>query len=269
MTDPKSPRPDSPRPVAAFFDLDKTLIATSSALAFSRQMINRNLITVADAARVVSAEAIYMVLGHTDERMEKLKNDLMVMIDGWKDDEVRDVLRQALHEVITPTIYAEATELLDWHRALGHDLILISASPHIIVEPVAELLGIDTTVATRLGMVDGVYNGTIDFYCKGDNKAVALRRLAAERGYDLSQCYAYSDSIIDLPMLETVGNAVAVNPDKALSRIAVNRHWRIRHFRHPLPGRQWVVRGGLALSAVAAGGTTAALIHALATARRR
>lgn len=256
-----APRPDSAPAVAAFFDLDKTLIATSSALAFSRQLIERNLISVSAAARIVLAEAVYMVIGHTDERMEQLKNDLMEIIDGWEDAAIREVLRDALNEVITPTIYAEAMELLAWHRELGHDLVLISASPHIIVEPVAEILGIDTTIATRLGMVDGVYNGTIDFYCKGANKATALRELAAERGYDLSECYAYSDSIIDLPMLEAVGYSVAVNPDKPLARVAAKRKWRIRTFRTPMTKRRVLIRGVAASSVVAVGAGAAAVIH--------
>ncbi|AZA14553.1 HAD family hydrolase [Corynebacterium choanae] len=227
----------TPTNVAAFFDLDKTLIASSSALAFSRELFGHGLISATDAAKIVWAEVIYLAIGHTETRMERLKTAMMNMIDGWDDAEIRSLLGDAINRVITPTIYAEAKELLDAHRNLGHDLILISASPLLVVEPIAELLGIPTTVATELGLQDGIYNGTIHFYCKGQRKAEAMQAIAAERGYDLSRCFAYSDSIVDLPMLTTVGHPVAVNPDRSLRKEAAARHWPVRRFTHPLMRR--------------------------------
>ena len=92
-----------------------------------------------------------------------------------------------------------------------------------MVEPIGEMLGVDRVVATRMVIVDGRYTGEIDFYAYGENKAAAMRELAAESGYDLADCYAYSDSITDLPMLEAVGHPTAVNPDRALRREAAER----------------------------------------------
>ena len=89
-----------------------------------------------------------------------------------------------------------------------------------MVEPIGQLLGVDRVVATRMVTVDGRYTGEIDFYAYGENKAAALREVSAEGGYDLADCYAYSDSITDLPMLAAVGHPTAVNPDRALRRAA-------------------------------------------------
>jgi hypothetical protein len=84
-------------------------------------------------------------------------------------------------------------------------------------------------------IVNGVYTGDIDFYAAGPGKVAAVKEMAAERGYDLAECYAYSDSISDAPLLEIVGNPTAVNPDRALRKLATERAWPILEFRHPVP----------------------------------
>jgi phosphoserine phosphatase len=96
------------------------------------------------------------------------------------------------------------------------------------------MLGVERVVATRMVVEDGAYTGDIDFYAYGEGKAVAMRALAAEHGYDLAASYAYSDSMTDLPMLEAVGHPTAVNPDKALRKVATERGWPVRDFRRPV-----------------------------------
>src|SRR5205823_4295511 len=115
-------------------------------------------------------------------------------------------------------------------REQGHDVVVISASGAEIVSPIAELIGATDSVATSMVVVDDRYTGEIDFYCYGENKAVAIRRLAEERGYHLAACYAYSDSITDQPMLEAVGHPHAVNPNRALRKLAAQRGWPILTF---------------------------------------
>jgi phosphoserine phosphatase len=104
-----------------------------------------------------------------------------------------------------------------------------------MVRPIGELLGITDIIATRMVVEDGRYTGEVEFYAAGPNKAVAVRELAAERSYDLADSYAYSDSISDTPLLETVGHPTAVNPDRALRKAAIERGWPILEFRHPVP----------------------------------
>ncbi|HVW44717.1 MAG TPA: haloacid dehalogenase-like hydrolase, partial [Amycolatopsis sp.] len=109
----------------------------------------------------------------------------------------------------------------------------------------------------------GRYSGQVEFYCYGEQKAAATKQLAAENGYDLVQCYAYTDSSTDVPMLEVVGNPAAVNPDRALRKIAVERDWPILTFDNPVSLRNRIpapspatVAVGVGIGAMAAAGMT-------------
>ena len=221
--------------VAAFFDLDKTIIATSSAFAFGREFMNNGLITPVEALQLSMAKAMYMFAGHTSDQMDSTRDQLATMVAGWDVEQVRTIGEETLHNVVTPTIYAEARDLIKAHHEQGHEVIIISASATDLVEPIARELGVDRTVGSQLGIKDGKYTGKVLFYCKGPAKAEAINALAKERNYDLSKSFAYSDSATDLPMLEAVGHAVAVNPDRALKKEALARGWDIRSFKNPEP----------------------------------
>jgi phosphoserine phosphatase len=143
---------------------------------------------------------------------------------------------------------------------LGHQIIIISSSGTDVVEPIGERLGADLAIGTQVGIEDGKYTGEILFYAYGPGKAEAMRSLAAERGYDLTECYAYSDSFTDVPMLEAVGHPVAVNPDTELRKVAVENHWPIRDFAKPVAMKSRIDKkqaaaagAGVALGAVALG----------------
>jgi hypothetical protein len=125
---------------------------------------------------------------------------------------VHEIVREALHDIVEPMVYAEAADLIEEHRAAGREIVIVSSSGAEMVEPIGEMLGVDRVVATRMVTVDGRYTGEIDFYAYGENKAVAVREVAAESGYDLADCHAYSDSITDLPMLSAVGHPTAGQP---------------------------------------------------------
>jgi hypothetical protein len=99
------------------------------------------------------------------------------------------------------------------------------------------MLGADRVVATRMVTLDGRYTGEIEFYAYGENKAAAMRQLASEGGYDLAGCYAYSDSITDLPMLSAVGHPTAVNPDRGLRKAALEQGWPVLQFTRPVSMR--------------------------------
>jgi phosphoserine phosphatase len=106
------------------------------------------------------------------------------------------------------------------------------------VAPIAAMLGADHMVATRMVVEDGHYTGEIEYYVYGPAKADAIRELAAVRGYELAESYAYSDSVTDLPMLEIVGHPNAVNPDRGLRKVAVDRGWPIVAFSNAVPLRE-------------------------------
>ena len=125
--------------------------------------------------------------------------------------------------------------MVSGHREAGQDIIVVSASGHEVVDPIAALLGADTVIATQMVITDGRYTVDFAFCAYGEAKAVRIRQLAAERGYELADSYACSDSITDLPMLEAVGHPTAVNPDRALRRAATQRGWPVLSFASP-PG---------------------------------
>jgi HAD superfamily hydrolase (TIGR01490 family) len=169
--------------------------------------------------------------------MDRLRAQLTEMCSGWDVATVHDIVRETLHEIVEPLIYAEAADLIEEHRVAGREIVIVSSSGADVVEPIGEMLGADRVVATRMVTEDGRYTGEIEFYAYGENKAVAVRELAAAGGYDLADCYAYSDSITDVPMLEAVGHPTAVNPDRALRRTATEKGWPVREFTRPVPLR--------------------------------
>lgn len=224
---------DGPRP-AAFFDLDKTIIAMSSSAALSRPLLEGGLLTRAGALRTAYASLLFHMGGADERKTNRLRDALSRLITGWDVAQLNEILAQTLQENIDPVVYEEALELIHAHQELGRDVIIVSASAHEVVEPIAHLLGADGVIATLMSVEDGRFTGDIDFYAFGENKAEAMRQLAKERGYDLSRSYAYSDSITDLPMLQAVGNGYAVNPDRALRRVALDKGWGILRFRRPI-----------------------------------
>lgn len=219
---------------AAFFDLDKTIIATSSATAFSRPFYAGGLITRRDVLRTAYAQFLFL-LGRADaDQTERLRAHLSAMVAGWDVAQVSAIVNETLHLHIEPTVYAEAVALIDEHHAAGRDVVVVSASGSEVVEPIAALLGADHVIATRMEIEDGRYTGQIAFYAYGENKATAVRALAEEQGYDLAASSAYSDSVTDVPMLEAVGSAFVVNPDRSLRRLAAERGWETLTFTRPV-----------------------------------
>lgn len=221
--------------VAAFFDLDKTIIATSSAFAYGREFLHNGLITPQDAMSLSLAKASYMLAGQSSAQMDSTRDQLTSMVAGWSEKQVREIVHDTMHTVLIPAIYSEARELIQAHQAAGHEVIIISASARQLVEPIAAELGVDKVISTELEIVDGKFTGTVEFYCKGSAKADAITGLVDECGYNLQDSFAYSDSATDAPMLELVGHPVAVNPDRALKKIALESGWEIRSFKDPAP----------------------------------
>jgi HAD superfamily hydrolase (TIGR01490 family) len=243
---------------AAFFDLDKTVIAKSSALAFGRPFYRDGLINRRDVVKAAYAQLIYKIGGADEQQMLRTRDYLAELCRGWRVDQVRQIVTETLHELINPYVYAEAAVLIDEHQAAGRDVVLVSASGAEMVGPIGEQLGITDVIATQMKIDDGRYTGEIDFYAAGPAKVDAVRKLAAQRGYDLADCYAYSDSVTDLPLLESVGHPTAVNPDRGLRRAAAERGWPVLAFRHPIPlGRR--LRDRPAIPVAAAMGVGAAV----------
>ncbi|MDQ6649256.1 MAG: HAD-IB family hydrolase [Actinomycetota bacterium] len=219
---------------AAFFDLDKTVIAKSSTLAFGRPFYQGGLINRRAVLKSTFAQFVYLVGGADADQMDRMRDYIKGLVTGWDVQQVTDIVAETLHTLIDPLIYDEAASLIEEHHAAGRDVIIVSSSGEEVVRPIGAMLGADHVVATRMVVEEGRYTGDIAFYAYAENKAVAIRELAADRGYHLPDCYAYSDSATDLPMLEAVGHPCAVNPDKALRRTAGERGWPVLEFARPV-----------------------------------
>jgi HAD superfamily hydrolase (TIGR01490 family) len=249
---------------AAFFDLDKTVIARSSVLAFGRPFYQGGLINRRAVLKSSYAQFVYLVNGADEEQMERMRAYLTDMCRGWEVEQVKQIVAETLHDLIDPIIYEEAAALIEEHRAAGRDVVIVSSSGEEVVSAIGELLGADHVIATRMVVEDGRYTGEIAYYAAGPNKATAIVELAQAKGYDLSASFAYSDSITDAPMLEVVGHPTAVNPDKALRRLAAERGWPAMSFKRPVrlrsrfpqfhtPSRPVLASAGVSVGLAAAG----------------
>jgi HAD superfamily hydrolase (TIGR01490 family) len=220
----------APGRTAAFFDLDKTIIAKSSTLAFSRPFYAGGLISRGSVLRSAYAQFVYLVGGADHDQMEKMRQFLSKLSAGWDVQTVREIVADTLHNIVDPLVFDEAVSLMEEHHLAGRDVVIVSASGTEVVEPIGEMLGADGVIATRMEVSDGRYTGEIGFYAYAENKALAIEELAQQKGYDLSRSYAYSDSFTDLHMLEVVGHPFAVNPDRELRRLATSRGWPVLVF---------------------------------------
>lgn len=219
---------------AAFFDLDKTVLARSAGLAFARPFYRGGLMRRADLLRSAYAQFVFSLSGADAKQTEAMRQYLSRLVTGWDVATVQQIITDTLDHVIDPIVHAEAIDLMAAHRDAERDIIIISASGTEVVAPIGARLGADITIGSTLEVQDGRYTGQIAHYTHGEGKADAMRMLAKERGYDLAASYAYSDSSTDLPMLEAVGHPFVVNPDSALRRIATERGWPILEFRRPI-----------------------------------
>ena len=272
-TVPPAPEADHPVRTAAFFDLDKTVIAKSSTLAFSKPFFDQGLINRQTVLKSAYAQFLFLMSGADHEQMDRMRSYITNMCTGWNVDQVKSIVAEALHDIVDPLVFAEAANLIADHKLCGRDVVVVSASGEEIVAPIARAIGATHAMATRMVVEDGKYTGEIAFYCYGEGKVDAIRELAAREGYSLEHCYAYSDSITDLPMLEAVGHPTVVNPDRALRKEAAARGWPARTFNRPVPLRDRIpAPSGAAVatsvavgaSALAAGALTYSLLRRFA-----
>lgn len=257
---------------AAFFDLDKTVIAKSSTLAFSKPFFNQGLLNRQAVLKSTYAQFLFLMSGADHDQMDRMRSYLTNMCTGWDVEQVKSIVAETLHDIVDPLVFAEAANLIADHKLCGRDVVVVSASGEEIVAPIARELGANHSMATRMVVADGKYTGDVDFYCFAEGKVQAIEELAAREGYALEHCYAYSDSITDLPMLAAVGHPAVVNPDRALRKEAVARGWPVLTFTRPVSLRDRLpapsgaaVATTLAVgaSALAAGAVTYSLLRRL------
>jgi HAD superfamily hydrolase (TIGR01490 family) len=264
---------ESPHRTAAFFDLDKTVIAKSSTLAFSKPFFNQGLLNRRSVLKSSYAQFLFMMSGADRDQMDRMRSYVTSMCTGWDVEQVKSIVAETLHDIVDPLVFAEAADLIADHKICGRDVVIVSASGEEVVAPIARALGATHAMATRMVVEDGKYTGEVAFYCFGEGKAQAIRELAAREGYPLEHCYAYSDSSTDLPMLELVGHPTVVNPDRALRKEAAARGWPALTFSSPVSlrdripapsGAAMATTAALGISALAAGALTYTVLRRFA-----
>jgi HAD superfamily hydrolase (TIGR01490 family) len=216
---------------AAFFDLDKTLMAGSSGMPFARVAMRHGIVGRRQLASWGLEHLRYRLRGTTDERTTEVLKVARGLITGVP---ARDVERMTpeVMAAILPRVYPQMLEEVHAHQDAGRATFIVSAAGDGVVGHLAHVLGMDGGIGTKYE-VDGEGNFTGRFdgpFVYGPGKVEAMEAFAAGHGIDLSQSYAYSDSLSDLPMLEAVGHAVVVNPDPALAAIAKREGWQTMRF---------------------------------------
>lgn len=238
---------------AAFFDLDRTLISGASAFPFGVEAWRQGLATSGDIAKWTIAAFSFLISGDKGDGVSTdLRSEFLARIEGASVSDL-DQIGQAILPKLVSRVRPESRKLVAMHHETGRDTWIVSASPHGIVEPLAASLSMTGAIGTEGEVVDGTFTGRLGGpFIYGPGKAQAIEKLASDRGYDLDLCYAYSDSISDLPMMEVVGHPVAVNPDSELAAVAHDRGWPIVIFARKTK-RAMAFSGVVAMTVSAAG----------------
>jgi HAD superfamily hydrolase (TIGR01490 family) len=217
--------------IGAFFDMDKTLISENSGSLYMKYRYQRGEISGLDLLKGIGAYLQYK-LGVLDIR--NWTKNMMVQFRGEVEVDLEREARIWFEEVVAQTVYPEAFRLVRQHEAAGHVVAIVSGATKFVVRPLAQRLGIDHMLYTRLEVDEGRFTGrVIEPICFEEGKIYWLQQFIDEHGIDLARSYFYSDSITDLPLLDLVGHPVAVNPDPLLYRTAVRRRWPVRFFEPP------------------------------------
>jgi HAD superfamily hydrolase (TIGR01490 family) len=219
---------------AAFFDLDRTLVARSSSLALAASFHRRGLIGARELLRARVAQLLFVRFGASHGRAGRTASAAAAALRGLPVDTLREIVHEAWEPILQPALYREALELVADHRARGEPVFVVSGALQEVTDVFASKLRLTGALGSRAAVRDGVFTGALERQLLGAEKGTALAELAAERRLDLLRSTAYSDSSADLPFLEAVGRPVAVNPDRGLRRIASARGWPVRTFRRTL-----------------------------------
>jgi HAD superfamily hydrolase (TIGR01490 family) len=252
-TDLEDANPPEPR-IAVFFDLDRTIIEGSSISQFGIAAWRAGIIDMRHVWTELGRAVLFGVAGEAKDVADRTVPKLLETIKGHRQSELIE-LREPLVRRMLEEARPETLRLLRLHARMGRDCYLVSASAIEIVQELADQLGFAGAIATEAEVVGGVYTGRLAApFRHGAAKASAIAELAAEKNYDLSLSFAYSDSFNDLAMLEIVGIPVVVNPDHRLAAVAYERGWPVVQFAQPHHRLVERLRVALVLAAAFAAG---------------
>jgi HAD superfamily hydrolase (TIGR01490 family) len=238
---------------AAFFDLDKTLMAGSSGMQFARVATSQGIVSRRQLASWGAEHLRYRLRGTTDERTVEVLKIARELITGVPAKAIARMEPEVMAEIL-PRVFPQMLAEVHAHQDAGRPAFIVSAAGNDIVESLARVLGMEGGIGTRYEVdAEGNFTGRLDGpFVYGSGKVEAMEAFAAEHGIDLASSYAYSDSLSDLPMLRAVGNPVAVNPDPPLAQLAKEEDWQTLRFERL--GRRLIALGATAIASAAAFG---------------
>jgi HAD superfamily hydrolase (TIGR01490 family) len=218
---------------AAFFDVDNTMMQGASLYWLARGLAARKYFTVSDLVRFGISQLRFRLLATEHSgHMSRYTQTALSFVAGWRVDDMQRLSEEIFDELMADRIWAGTRALAMLHLDAGQRVWLVTAAPIELGRVIAQRLELTGALGTVAEVRDGVYTGAlVGDLLHGPAKADAIRALAVAEGLDLDRCTAYSDSANDIPMLSSVGHAVAVNPDSALRREARRRGWEVRDFR--------------------------------------
>lgn len=218
--------------VAAFFDIDNTIIRGASAAHLARALYRREFFGIRDLVRLVVHNSRYLLFGENKRQIDTVRSAALSIVAGHTVAEIVAIGEEVYDQVLELRIYPGTKRLLDAHIAAGHEVWLVSATPYEISALISRRLGGTGALGSVAESVDGVYTGRmVGDMMHGKAKAAGVTALAAERGINLAESSAYGDSLNDVSMMETVGKPCAINPDSRLRRHAARVGWPVREFR--------------------------------------
>jgi HAD superfamily hydrolase (TIGR01490 family) len=240
---------------AAFFDLDKTLMAGSSGMQFARVATQHGIVSRRLLASWGVEHLRYRLRGTTDERTAEVLRVARDLIAGVPARSLERMNPEVMAAIL-PRVYPQMLDEVYAHQDAGRATFIVSAAGNGVVEPLAAVLGMDGGIGTRYEVGDnGAFTGRFDGpFVYGPGKVEAMEAFATEHGIDLDASYAYSDSISDLPMLRAVGHPVVVNPDPPLAGIAREEGWQTMRFEQL--GRRLVALAVTLLATIAGFGAS-------------
>lgn len=218
---------------AAFFDVDNTILRGSTIYFLGKGMYKRGFFTKADVSRFMVANLRFRLTGQEKpEEIDRFKKAATDFIGGHKLEELLIIGQQIYDEYVHPKLWKDAVKIAQDHIANGDQVWLVTATPEHMADLIAKNLGMTGAIGTKAEVIDGVFTGNlIGNMLHGEEKAIAIKKLAADNGLNLQECYAYSDSHNDLPLLQSVGHPCAINPDALLRIRALKEKWKIYEFR--------------------------------------
>jgi HAD superfamily hydrolase (TIGR01490 family) len=218
----------SDRPIIAFFDVDNTLIRGASVYYVGREAFKRGIISLRDIAVFAWHQFRFLAVGENRAHLASAKERALGLVSGHSEAALVTLAEDIWEKRLRPRLWPETVDLTRAHLEKGHEVWLITATPQVVAQVIADKLGLTGALGTRVQALDGIFTGALDGHVlHGDEKAAVAKDHARERNAALADCWAYSDSSNDIPLLTLVGNRVVVNPDAALREHATGRGWSV------------------------------------------